>query len=1131
LRVALWYSRFHSNASNTTKPDKETKKKLYIEPQLKLKPLDLMKKLVVFIVFGLAFLMAMPQAEARKKKKEPESDTLKSSTLSGLKFRSIGPAFTSGRIADFAVNPDNHSEYYVAVASGNIWKTMNNGQTFKPVFDNYGAYSIGCLAMDPNNHNIVWAGTGENNHQRALGYGDGVYKTLDGGKSWKNMGLKESRQIGMIAIDPRDSQTVFVAAEGSAWGPGGQRGLYKTTDGGENWSCVLEISEHTGVNNVIFDPRQPDVMYATSEQRRRHVHTKIGGGPESHVYKSVDGGENWRKIEKGLPDVDKGGMGIAISPADPDVLYLIVEAAEDKGGFYRSTDRGESWAKRSDHNASGQYYNEIYCDPQDVDKVYSMETISKVTTDGGKTWSSLGNNNRHVDDHALWVNPDDTRHFIIGGDGGVYTTYDGGKHYFHISNLPVTQFYRVNVDNEYPFYSVYGGTQDNNSFGGPNQTTHSGGVPKGAWYVTLGGDGFWQAIDPENPDIVYSEYQYGNSVRYDRKSGEAFLIKPQPGKGQLSFRWNWNAPLIISPHHNTRLYVAAEKLFRSDDRGASWKQVSGDLTRGLDRNRWKVMGQYWSYEAVKKDVSTSLYGTIVSLDESPVKEDLVYVGTDDGLIQVTEDMETWRKIASFPGVPEYTYVSDIHASKFDENVIFAAFDNRKRDDFKSYLLKSSDKGRTWESITGNLPEETVHVIEQDFVNPDILFAGTEFGVYVTLDGGKIWTPLKAGIPTIAVRDIAIQEKENDLVLATFGRGFYILDNYAPLREISPEVLEKEAHIFDIPDALMYIQKQNKYGQGSTDYLGKNPPFGATFTYYLKESPKTIKQIRKEKEKKIDAKEHPIPMPTQEDLRAETFEAKPHLIFDIQDSEGRFVRRLTSMASKGINRAVWDLRYESIHPESNDDKEFNPLSDGKGGILAMPGTYSVKISLYQNGKISLLTEPKSFSCKFLENRTLPAENHDELIAFQLKSQELIRSAYGTYQWAKELKQRMQYLRQVLYRTPGTTPEMMVRARDIDRKIDDLLYKFEGREAPASAEENPPAPVPLRARISSLSFARWRSTSAVSQTEQRLYDILKEEFPPVLQDLKALYQNDILKLENELEEMKAPWTPGRIPKWEE
>jgi len=725
-------------------------------------------KRIIFLSLMLILIIPPINIVAQKRKTTATTTKEKYShkKFEGLKWRSIGPAFTSGRIADFAVNPENPKEYYVAVASGHVWKTVNAGITFKPVFEKEGAYSMGVVTMDPNNHNVIWIGTGENNHQRALGYGNGVWKSLDGGGKWENMGLKDSRQIGGIVIDPRNSDVVFVAVEGSVWGPGGDRGLYKTTDGGKNWKKVLNISEQTGINNVIMDPRNPDILYATSEQRRRHVYTKIGGGPESAIYKSTDNGENWKKLKTGLPKVDMGGIGIDLSPANPDVVYAIIEARDGKGGFFRSTDRGESWKRMSSHSSSGQYYNEIVCDPSDVDVVYSTETVTKVTRDGGETWKSLGNNARHVDDHAMWIDPHDPEHFLIGGDGGIYESYDGGQQYQFKSNLPVTQFYRVNVDNAQPFYYVYGGTQDNNTMGGPSRSTSSQGVASDDWYVTHGGDGFWVAIDPGNPDIVYCESQYGNMVRYDKKSGESITIKPRPGKNEETYKWNWNTPLILSPHSNTRLYCAANKVFRSDDRGDTWKVISKDITAQIDRNTWPVMDHFWSYDAVAKDVSTSLFGMAVSLTESPVKEDLIYVGTDDGVISITENAgDEWRQISTFPGVPANTYVSDLLSDKFNENIVYAAFNNHKRDDFKPYLLKSIDKGKTWVSIASNLPDNgAVHTIEQDVVNPSLLFVGTEFGVFFSPDGGTEWVQLKSGLPSIAVMDMVIQELLRRLVV-------------------------------------------------------------------------------------------------------------------------------------------------------------------------------------------------------------------------------------------------------------------------------------------------------------------------------------------------------------------------------
>ena len=693
-----------------------------------------MKRLLAIIT-----LLLLPFILINAQKKEDEKDFLKTSTFNGLKFRNIGPAWNSGRISDFAVNPNNYSEYYVAVSSGGLWKTTNSGTTWTPIADTIQAYAMGCVTLDPNNPYVVWLGTGENNHQRALGYGTGVYKSVDGGQSWKHMGLNESRQIGGIVIDPRNSNVVYVAAEGSVWCPGGERGLYKSTDGGNTWNNILKISENTGVNNIIYDPRNPDILFATSEQRRRHVFTKIGGGPETAVYKSTDAGASWEKIMKGLPSVDLGGMGIAISPANPDVIYLSVEAAEKQGGFFRSTNRGASWEKMSDTHSKGQYFNEIYCDPKNVDKVYLMDVVSKVTLDGGKTWKDIGQSNRHVDDHAMWIEPNDPQHFLIGGDGGIYETFDGGANWLFKANLPITQFYRVNVDNDLPFYNVYGGTQDNQSMGGPSRTISADGIINSDWFMTNGGDGFWTAVDPTNTNIVYAESQYGGMVRYDKQSGEIIDIRPEPNKGEKTYKWYWDAPFFISPHSPTRLYCAAEKVFRSDDRGDSWQSVSDDLTRKLDRNSFKVMDKYWSVDAVEKNVSTSQYGLIVALAESPVKENLLFAGTDDGLIQVTEDAKTWRKIEEFPGVPEYTLVSDILLSRFDENVVYATFNNHKRDDFKPYVLKSTNKGKSWESIAGNLPENgAVNTIVEDPVKPNLLFVGTEWGIFFTVDSGKKW---------------------------------------------------------------------------------------------------------------------------------------------------------------------------------------------------------------------------------------------------------------------------------------------------------------------------------------------------------------------------------------------------------
>jgi photosystem II stability/assembly factor-like uncharacterized protein len=832
---------------------------------------------------------------------------------------------------------------------------------------------------------------------------------------------------------------------------------------------------------------------------------------------------------KGLPKVHIGGMGIALSPVNSDILYLIVEAADDQSGFFRSENRGETWKKMSSHAASGQYYNEIYCDPIDVDKVYSVETLSHYTEDGGKTWKQLGRANRHVDDHAMWIDPNDTKHFLIGGDGGVYESFDSGETYLFKSNLPVTQFYRVSVDNEFPFYNVYGGTQDNHSMGGPSRTTRSSGTVSDDWFITNGGDGFWGAADPTDANIVYAEAQYGNMVRYDRKSGEAISIRPEPREGELTYKWNWNTPLTISPHSNTRLYTVANKVFRSDDRGDSWEVISDDITRKLDRNTWKVMDKFWSKDAVVKDVSTSQFGMGVSFDESIVKENLLYVGTDDGLIQVSEDAKTWKKISDFPGVPEFTYVSDIRASKYNENIVFASFDNRKRDDFKPYLLMSDDKGESWESISGDLPDSgTVHTIEQDFVDPNLLFAGTEFGIFFSYNKGKNWIQLKSGIPTIAVRDIAIQERESDLVLATFGRGFYILDDYSSLRNLNDSFFTKDGAIFPIKKSLMYMEERGRYGQGATYFEAKNPEFGATFTYYLKDVPKTKREIRKEKEKKLFEKGEKIYQPSYEELQEEEKELQPHLVFVITDESGNFIRRLTTAAANGINRITWDLRYQNMRPVKVKDNKFDPTPKSNSSFPVIPGKYFVTMDLVAGGKSHNLVSKVEFKTEALNNTTIPANDRKELENFQRETFELARVIWGTEEFTQELRNRMEVIKQAIYETPVLNNEMFSKASSLCDELDNILFLFNGEPARASEEEVPPAAVSINNRLSTLLYTHWRSTSNITQNQKLAFKLLSEKIPTIQKEILRISEVEVKNLEQEMEDNNAPWTPGRMPK---
>ena len=1074
----------------------------------------MLNKIFFALVLSVSFI-----SWNQKKKTEETAPKLPydASTVSPLAFRLVGPALTSGRISDIAIHPSNPDKWFLAAAAGGVWVTTNHGTTFSPIFDGYGSYSIGCVKIAPSNSNVIWIGTGENNNQRSVSYGDGIYKSVDGGKSFVNMGLKTSEHIGNIIIHPTNENILWVAAYGPLWSAGGERGIYKTIDGGVTWERVFHVSDDTGFADLVMDPTNSDVLYASAHQRRRHEWTYIGGGPESAVYKSIDGGKTWNELTSGLPKRDMGRVGLAVSPADANFVYAIVEGRYGKGGFYRSTDRGESWSKMSDFNTSGNYYQEIFCDPKDRNKVFAMDTYLHHTEDGGKSFKQTGEKNKHVDNHAIWIDPSNTNHWLVGCDGGLYETFSHAKEWFYFANLPIIQYYKVTTDNAEPFYNIYGGTQDNNSMGGPSRTNNVAGIMNTDWYITNGGDGFESAVDWSNPNIVYAQAQYGWLVRFDKLSGEKVPIQPMPEKGEAAYRWNWDAPLLVSPHDPKTIYFAANKVFKSENRGDDWRVISSDLTQQIDRNKLKVMNQVWTMDAVMKNASTTIYGNIVALDESPKRKGLLFAGTDDGLIQITEDEgKSWTKVNLFAGIPTNTRVNMICASVHNENEVFATFNNQRMGDFKPYVMKSSDKGKTWVSIGSDLPERgTAYCIKQDHIDPNLLFVGTEFGAFFSTNGGKNWTKL-SGLPTIAVYDLDIQKRENDLVAATFGRGFYVLDNYAPLRELSKENTDKKVHLFQIKDALMYVPAdplglEGTGFQGANLWSAPNPEVAATFYIHLKDEYKTAKAQRIEKEKALEKDKKDVFYPTFDAIREEESDQASKLIVIITDLAGNEIKRIQTNAAKGMAKLMWNLRGESTNP-------ISAKSASSNGFLVQPGKYTATAYLLKNGILESVGEKQTFEVKMLQNLSVPATDFGALDAFRKEVSQLNKGVSETGINLGKIQPQLDAIENAITNFPGADFKLLEEVRALKKMRTECAVILWGDGVRSSREfEVEPS---LNDRLSMLEYKLYENRSGVSNTHKRNKEIVSEEHELLKNKVEGILIR-IATIKNTLKQAGVPY----------
>ena len=1089
-----------------------------------------MKNKFTLLVFILTVSLAICiTAQNKSGNSDNESDSLKNISLSGLSFRSIGPALTGGRVVALAVNPFDHSEYFVGAGHGSLWKTVNNGITFTPVFDNQKSYSIGAVTIDPSNPNVIWVGTGENDNQNNVIYGDGVYKSEDGGGTWNNMGIKNSYHIGGIVVDPKDPNIVYVAAYGSLRNAGGDRGIFKTTDGGKTWNNVLHISEYTGCYEVHMDPRYDNILYAVAHQRMRKLYTGVSGGPESGIYRSTDYGNTWDKMSKGLPSGDVGRIGLAISPVNPDFLFAIIEAAKE-GGVYKSTDRGVSWTKQSSYvSAYPFYFQKLFCDTKDLDRLYSMDVFIKVSIDGGKTWKKLGEDKKHVDNHVLWIDPNDNKHMIDGCDGGVYDTYDQGQNWSFKSNIPIAEIYKVTTDNDTPFYNVYAGSQDNSSFGGPSRTINTGGITNQDWFYTNSGDGFETQVDWKDPNIIYALSQNGGLIRFDKKSGERLYIKPYDF-ADTAYRFDWDAALLISKFDHKRLYFGGNKLFRSNDRGDTWEVISPDLTRGVPKEMQNLMNRSWSIDELARKGTMAQTSSIA---ESPLDENIIYTGSGDGLIYFTKNGgKTWTK-SSTPGLPEYARIAQIIASHFDTNIAYAACQNFIGGDFKPYLFKTTDGGKSWFLFNGNLPDKgSTYTIAEDNVDKNLLFIGTQFGVYFTDDGGKEWIQLKNGIPTECVMDLTIQRRENDLVVSTFGRGIYILDNYTPLRYLSKENLNKVAYIFPVKDALMFIEAspfafRGVGFQGSSFYAAPNPEFGAVFTYYIKNDFKSLKDIRRDKEKEEQKKGEDVKYPSYNTLLNEKEELKSFLLFTITDEQGNVIRKIKTEAHKGVNRIVWDFRYDPFVPISLEPFDNSiPWNEPDLGYMIVPGKYKVSLSKFEDGKFTELVPPQEFLCRQLNNTTLPAADKIALDKFNKKVARLTRAVSAADAYRKSLDDKLEYLKKAVIESADVPDDLYNSIESIKKELDKFNRNLNGD--PLLARYEGASPTSVKERVDLITSSLWTTTSAPTTTFIKSYEVASDQFGGLLNTLKSIDQ-EVKGVESKLEKFSAPYTPGRFPEW--
>jgi photosystem II stability/assembly factor-like uncharacterized protein len=1000
------------------------------------------------------------------------------SVFAGLHFRNIGPAAMGGRIDDIAVLESNPAVFYVAAATGGLWKTTNNGTTWEVLFNQQDdVVSIGDIAIAPKDANVVWVGTGENNNRQSSSWGTGIYKSTDGGHTWKSMGLSDVRHIGRIIVDPADPDVVYVAALGHLFGPNKERGVYKTTDGGLSWSNVLFVNDDTGATDLVMDPSNDKVLYAATYQRRRSAWGFNGGGPGSALYKTTDGGRTWTKLTNGIPDGALGRIGLDLFRANPNIVYARIEHPKESG-VYRSDDAGATWRKVSSVNPRPMYFSQIRVAPDDANRIYVLGEWIEISDDAGKTFHEV--TELHPDQHAFWIDPANSRHLMTGNDGGVGISYDSGTHWDWLDNMDLGQFYHVGYDMERP-YGVYGGLQDNDAFGGPSATRRRHGIANDEWYNIASGDGFEAFADPRNARIVYAESQGGNVNRVDRATTERKAIKPQNAPGDPALRWNWDTPMLLSPHDPGTLLMGANKLMRSTDAGHSWTAISPDLTAQIDRESLSLMGVPAKDIVLAKNDGVSAYGTITTIAESPKTAGLYYTGADDGTVSVSRDGGTnWSNLSGkFPGLPKNTYVSRVAASAFDEGVVYATFDGHRQDDYAPYVYVSANYGQTWRTITGDLPsQQTVRCITEDPQNANVLYLGTEFGLFVSLDKGQRWIRMRDGLPTVPVAEITIHPRDNDMLVATHGRSIWILDDLTPIQHAA-DALSHDAWLFPVRSAMSLFDEPEDRSRwmGDRPFWGHNPPLGAIVSYYLK---------RPAAEVRISV--HDAAGATVADVDATTEDAH----------------------AAGINRVVWDLRHQALPlPHFSGQFVRGPttyFADPLQGPFVLPGDY--RLTLTVDGHEAGTTSVHVDSDRLVEMTEADRHTwHDTA----LNLHELERTADQAGDAVAALGDQIGVLQRLASRGSSTPDAVRTAFDGIAKKLADLRVRFgvptPGASGRGGGGGRGNANRDVRARITSVKTQVMASTSAPTAFQASEAKAVVDELRKAVADLNNVIAADV------------------------